>query len=95
MRRLYVLATTAFLVASLVATAGFAAEGKKDSTQGKKDAPQAEAAGPTATPKGVKNLYKVMNSRIERSKKMHQKIGSEEEKVSAPVQGDQSKAEGK
>lgn len=95
MRRLYVLTTTAFLAASLVATAGFAAEGKKDSAQGKKNAPQTTTEGTPKVPQGVKNLYKVMDSRIERSKKMHQKIGSEVEKVPAPVQSEQSKAEGK
>ena len=74
MKKLYVITMTAFLSIFLVVTVNAATTGKKDAQARKKSAMEVSTSGVTEKPKGLTNLQKVMMHKIERSKKMHQKI---------------------
>jgi hypothetical protein len=74
MKRLYALAVMFCLAIFLVATANAAAGGDKGASAGKKAATEVGTSDMLETPQGLNNLKKVMNYRIERSKKIHAKI---------------------
>ncbi len=74
MKGIYVLATTVFLSVFLIVTANADMAGNKNTTKTKKTTTQVGNADVAAPPQGLTNLKKVMNHKIERSKKMHKKI---------------------
>lgn len=80
MKRLYVLAVMFCLSIFLVVTANAAAGGNKGAPPEKKATTEVSTPNVTETPKGLTNLQKVMMHKIERSKKMHEKIEGPSEK---------------
>ena len=74
MKRFYALAMMFCLSIFLIVAANAATEKDKSVTAEKKAVTEVGASDTTGTPQGLMNLKKAMSHRIERSKKMHEKI---------------------